>query len=34
MTRQEVELFFNPLESVKQLNKNTMEVQYADAPEQ
>jgi hypothetical protein len=33
MTRQEIELFFNPLESMKQLNGNAMEVQYADAPE-
>jgi DNA modification methylase len=33
MTRQEIELFFNPLESIKQLNGNAMEVQYADAPE-
>jgi len=33
MTRQEIELFFNPLESIKQLNGNTIEVQYADAPE-
>jgi DNA modification methylase len=34
MTRQEVELFFNPLDSIKQLNGNTLEVQYADAPDQ
>ena len=33
MTRQEIELFFNPLENIKQLNGNTIEVQYADAPE-
>jgi DNA modification methylase len=32
-SRQEIELFFNPLESIKQLNGNAMEVQYADAPE-
>jgi hypothetical protein len=31
-TRQEVNLFINPLESVKQVSKNTMEVVYADAP--
>ena len=30
MTRQEVELFFNPLESLNQLNENTLEVMYAD----
>ena len=34
MTRQEVELFINPLESVKKTDKNTMEVEYADAPDQ
>ena len=33
MTRQEVELFINPLESFKQTDKNTMEVEYADAPD-
>jgi DNA modification methylase len=34
MTRQEVELFFNPLESIKQTAKNTMEVMHADAFDQ
>ena len=34
MTRQEVELFFNPLESLKQTAKNTLEVMHADAPDQ
>lgn len=34
MTRQEIELFINPLESVKQTDKNTMEVAYADTPDQ
>jgi DNA modification methylase len=34
MTRQEVELFFNPLESIKQLNADTWEVEYASAPDQ
>ncbi len=33
MTRQEVELFINPLESFKQPDKNTMEVENADAPD-
>jgi DNA modification methylase len=33
MTRQEVELFFNPLESIKQLNDGTLEARYADLPE-
>ncbi len=33
MTRQEVELFINPLESVKQSGKNTLEVAYADTPD-
>ena len=33
MTRQEIELFINPLESVKQTDKNTMEVAYADTPD-
>jgi DNA modification methylase len=33
ISRQEVELFFNPLERIKQLNGNTIEVQYSDAPE-
>ena len=34
MTRQEVELFFNPLESIKQTAKNTLQVMHADAPDQ
>ena len=33
MTRQEVELFFNPLESIKKVNKNTLEVLHADVPD-
>lgn len=33
MTRQEVELFINPLASIKEINKNTMEVAYADTPD-
>jgi DNA modification methylase len=33
MTRQEIELFISPLESVKQTDKNTMEVVYADTPD-
>jgi hypothetical protein len=32
MTRQEVDLFINPLESIKQTDKNTMEVGYAEVP--
>jgi DNA modification methylase len=31
-TRQEVNLFINPLEIIKQVNENTMEVVYTDAP--
>jgi DNA modification methylase len=34
MTRQEIELFINPLESVKQTDTNTMQVAYADTPDQ
>ena len=34
MTRQEVELFINPLESVKQTDTNTLQVAYADTPDQ
>jgi len=34
MTRQEVELFINPLESIEQTAKNSMEVAYADVPDQ
>lgn len=33
MTRQEVELFFNPLESIDQLNDNTLEAVHADLPD-
>ena len=33
MTRQEVELFINPLKSVQQTAKNTLEVAYADTPD-
>ena len=33
MTRQEVELFFNPLESIDQLKDGTLEARYADLPE-
>ena len=33
MTRQEVELFFNPLESIGQLSNNTLEALYSDRPE-
>ncbi|CAB1056703.1 modification methylase [Olavius sp. associated proteobacterium Delta 1] len=33
MTRQEVELFINPLESVKQAGENTLEVEYVDTPD-
>lgn len=33
MTRQEVELFFNPLESITQLSNNTLEASYTDLPE-
>jgi len=33
MTRQELELFISPLETVNQTDKNTMEVVYADAPD-
>jgi DNA modification methylase len=33
MTRQEIELFFNPLLSVKQIDENALEVIYADVPE-
>jgi DNA modification methylase len=34
MTRQEVDLFINPLESIKQTGKNAMEVEYVDIPDQ
>ena len=33
MTRQEVDLFFNPLESVERIDEHTMEVTYTAAPE-
>ncbi len=33
MTRQEVELFINPLESVKEIDEITMEVAYANIPD-
>ena len=33
MTRQEMELFFNPLKSVEQIDERTMEVAYTIAPE-
>ena len=33
MTRQEVELFFNPLDSVKRIDAHTMEVTYTAAPD-
>ena len=34
MTRQEIELFFNPLESIKQNDESTMEVKYSDVPQE
>jgi DNA modification methylase len=34
VTRQEMELFFNPLASVKQIDGNTMEVMYSDVPQE
>jgi len=34
MTRQEVELFFNPLEDISQAIDNTVDVAYADTPDQ
>jgi len=33
MTRQEVDLFFNPLQAIEQLNDNTLDVKYADHPD-
>jgi hypothetical protein len=33
MTRQEVELFLNPLESIDQLNDSMLEAGYAELPE-
>jgi hypothetical protein len=32
VTRQEVELFFNPLEDIEQTDGNTMAVMYANVP--
>ena len=32
MTRQEVELFFNPLENIEQIDGNTMAVMYSEVP--
>ena len=34
VTRQEVELFFNPLENIEQIDKKTMEVLYTDVPQE
>ena len=34
MTRQEIELFFNPLENIDQKDTATMEVTYADVPQE
>ena len=34
VTRQEVELFFNPLENIEQIDGNTMAVMYADIPQE
>jgi modification methylase len=33
VTRQEVELFFNPLEKIEQTDKTTMQVTYSDVPQ-
>ena len=33
MTRQEIELFFNPLENIDQSDNTTMEVTYSDIPQ-
>jgi DNA modification methylase len=33
VTRQEIELFFNPLENVDQIDNTTMEVTYSDVPQ-
>jgi DNA modification methylase len=32
ITRQEIELFFNPLDNIKQIDKNSMAVTYSDVP--
>jgi hypothetical protein len=34
MTRQEIELFFNPLENIEQTAGNTMVVMYSDVPQE
>jgi DNA modification methylase len=34
VTRQEMELFFNPLASIEQIDGNTMEVMYSDVPQE
>ncbi len=34
MTRQEIELFFNPLEKIEQIDGNTMAVTYSDVPQE
>ena len=34
VTRQETELFFNPLASIEQIDGNTMEVMYSDIPQE
>ncbi len=34
MTRQEIELFFNPLENIDQSDNATMEVTYSDVPQE
>ena len=34
MTRQEIELFFNPLENIDQIDNTTMEVTYSDVPQE
>jgi hypothetical protein len=32
ITRQEIELFFNPLDNIKQIDENSMAVTYSDVP--
>jgi DNA modification methylase len=34
MTRQEIELFFNPLDSIEQIDENSMAVTYTDVPQE
>jgi len=34
VTLQEVELFFNPLENIEQIDRNTMAVMYSDVPQE